>query len=101
MADKQTIKIKEYDQIQCRKCATLLNVDETLTMIDGYRGLCLCPLCGHRNKVVKTRPADKDYNVAWNGIRTRKNPKLHMSKKARRKLNKELKDETSHNHMHE
>lgn len=92
-SNDETVQIKEYDELQCRKCDKIMNVDKTLTMIDGYRGVCLCPHCGKKNKVVKTRPADEDYNVGRQGTRTRKNPKLHMSKKARRKLNKELRNE--------
>ncbi len=89
---KQEVKIKEYDEIQCNKCDTIMRVEETLTMKDGRRGICVCPKCGKQNRVVKTRPADDDYNVVNGGQRIRKNPKLHLSKKQRRKLNKELKN---------
>ena len=76
----------------CHKCGKVIDVNDTLTMVSGYRGICTCPGCGHRNKVVKTRPNDTDYNVSSNGTRTRKIPKSGMKKKQRRKLNKELKN---------
>lgn len=90
---KSKLKIKEYDEIICRniECETIMNVEETLKMVDGYKGYCTCPKCGKKNHVVKTRPADEDYNIVNDGQRVRKNPKLKMSKKQRRKINKELK----------
>ena len=86
---KVKIKIKEYDEILCHKCKSKIKVLETLKMIDGYKGICTCPECGYRNKVVKTRPADDDFNVLETGQRIRKDPKVHMSKKERRRIRDE------------
>lgn len=90
--NKVNIQLKEYDEVFCSKpsCKKVLKVDDNLTMVDGRRGYLTCPDCGHRTRVVKTRPADEHYNRDENGTRTRKSPKSHMSKKARRRLNKNL-----------
>jgi len=89
---EEIVKLKEYNELFCSRpsCHALMNIEQTLTMIDGYRGYCTCPVCGHRTKVHKVRPNDKDYNVDKNGTRTRKEPKLKLSKKERRKINKEM-----------
>ena len=79
--EKPVVKIKEYDEIICRKCKKVLKVKDTLEMVDGYHGICTCPECGHRNKVVKTRPADADYNRLPTGQRVRKIPKDKLTKK--------------------
>jgi len=87
MSEKPVVKIKEYDEILCRKCNAKIKILDTLKMTDGYRGICTCPECGYRNKVVKTRPADDDFNVLKTGQRIRKIPRNHMSKKERRRMN--------------
>jgi len=95
MSDAETkkikVKLKEYDEILCKKCGKKLNVEKTLTMLDGYKGICTCPECKYRNKVVKTRPADDDYIVLKSGQRIKKDPKVHMSKKDRRRMKNENK----------
>lgn len=91
--DGDIVQLKEYYEILCSKCIHKLDVDKTLTMVDGYRGVCLCPHCGKKNKVVKVRPNDDAYRVSVCGTRTRRIPKLKMSKKARRRVNKELRDD--------
>lgn len=92
---KVQIKLKEYNEVFCSKpsCKKVLNVKDTLTMIDGRKGYLTCPDCDHRTNVVKTRPADEDYNVnQMTGVRTRKIIKKKMTKKERRRYNKHLKE---------
>ena len=90
--EKVKVKLKEYDEVFCSKpsCHKVLNVKDTLTMLDGQRGYLTCPDCGHRTRVVKTRSIDDDYNVDKNGTRVRKVAKEHMTKKQRKRMNKEL-----------
>ncbi len=86
--NKVKVKIKEYDEIKCKRCGHVMNVEETLQMHDGYRGVCICPECDFSNHVHKVKPNDDDYSVDKHGTRTRKVPKEHKTKKQRRKDNK-------------
>ena len=87
---KVKVKVKEYDEIKCRRCGFVMKIEATLKMYDGYRGGCTCPECNFVTVVHKVKPDDTDYNVDKEGIRTRKIPKVHMSKKQRRIVNKAL-----------
>lgn len=82
------VKIKEYDELQCVRdsCKKVFKVEGNLKMLTGYRGICTCPHCGKQIRVVKTRPADNDYNRLPTGQRVRKIPKDKLTKKQRRKL---------------
>ena len=90
---KVKVKLKEYDEILCKRCEHKLKVKDTLTMVDGYKGYVTCnnedPVCRHRTHVVKTRPNDDDYNVMKTGQRVRKIPKSKLSKKDRRRARKD------------
>lgn len=92
---KVEVKLKEYDEVFCSKksCHEKLKVEKTLTMVSGFKGYLTCPVCGHRTHVYKTRPNDEDYNVDKEGTRTRKTPKIKMTKKERRRFNKRMRDE--------
>lgn len=85
------VKIKEYDELKCEResCGKVFTIKDSLVMKDGYNGHCTCPECGKRHHVVKTRPADADYNRLPTGQRVRKIPKDKLTKKQRRKLRKE------------
>lgn len=91
---EEKVKIKEYDEIQCTResCRKVFKVEGNTVMKDGRHGICTCPHCGKQVRAVKTRPAEDDYNRLPTGQRVRKIPKIHESKKARRKRNKELRD---------
>ena len=80
---------KTESEIKCRKCHTIFKLDLNKVKYgkNAYTGTTLCPSCGFTIKL-EAIDVSESFKKNYDGSLIRKEPKIKMTKKMRRKARK-------------